>query len=495
MYYTRVPMIDISEKPLRTDALHGYRTVGSRDVFALLGEQLKFLRKKIVVLDDDPTGVQTVHGVPVFTSWETDTVAQAFREDGSMFFILTNSRGMTSEQTKSVHTELAKNLYEAAGREGKEFILVSRSDSTLRGHYPLETMALKTALEDLGYPGFDGEIIFPFFLEGGRFTIGSTHFVREGEQLLPAAQTEFAKDKSFGYSHSFLPNWCEEKTGGVFKAEDVVCVSIEDLRGQQVGKIAAQLEGVFGFGKVVVDSISYEDVAVFMLAFIQALNAGKNFMFRSAAAVTKVLGGISDKSLLTREELSASGTHNGGIVLVGSHVNKTTRQLQALLESGLPLAGIEFDVRTALEDGGLEQEAGRITEEAGALIGSGKTVVVFTSRERLDAGIFDEDEQVLLISRISDAVTSIVSGLEARPAFIVAKGGITSSDVGTKALRVRRATVLGQAAPGVPVWLTGPESKFPGMPYIIFPGNVGDADTLLGIVSMLEEGREYNACV
>ena len=76
-------------------------------------------------------------------------------------------------------------------------------------------------------------------------------------------------------------------------------------------------------------------------------------------------------------------------------------------------------------------------------------------------------------------------GLSIRPGFIIAKGGITSSDVGTKALRVRRATVLGQVRPGIPVWLTGPESKFPEMPYIIFPGNVGEITTLREVVELL----------
>jgi uncharacterized protein YgbK (DUF1537 family) len=57
--------------------------------------------------------------------------------------------------------------------------------------------------------------------------------------------------------------------------------------------------------------------------------------------------------------------------------------------------------------------------------------------------------------------------------------------VGVKALGVVRATVLGQAAPGVPVWRTGPESRFPGLSYVIFPGNVGDVDTLRVIVEKL----------
>ena len=114
-------------------------------------------------------------------------------------------------------------------------------------------------------------------------------------------------------------------------------------------------------------------------------------------------------------------------------------------------------------------------------------MVVFTRRDRLDLDTDEKDRQLEVSVRISDALTSVIEKLTARPAFIIAKGGITSSDVGTKALGVRRAIVMGQIRPGIPVWLTGPESKFPGMPYVIFPGNVGMENTLLEVVEVLME--------
>ena len=77
------------------------------------------------------------------------------------------------------------------------------------------------------------------------------------------------------------------------------------------------------------------------------------------------------------------------------------------------------------------------------------------------------------------------AGILEEPAFIIAKGGITSSDVGTKALKVKKANVLGQICPGIPVWETDDGSKFPHMAYVIFPGNVGDADTLKTAVEKL----------
>ena len=69
------------------------------------------------------------------------------------------------------------------------------------------------------------------------------------------------------------------------------------------------------------------------------------------------------------------------------------------------------------------------------------------------------------------------------------KGGITSSDVGTKALAVKKARVLGQIQPGIPVWQTGAESRFPGTPYVIFPGNVGEDGTLKAAAEVLLGGK------
>lgn len=112
-------------------------------------------------------------------------------------------------------------------------------------------------------------------------------------------------------------------------------------------------------------------------------------------------------------------------------------------------------------------------------------MVVFTRRERLDLDTDDKDKQLEVSVRISNAVTSVVERLTVKPGFIIAKGGITSSDVGTRALHVRKAMVMGQIRPGIPVWKTGPESKFPNMPYVIFPGNVGTEDTLLEAVEVL----------
>jgi uncharacterized protein YgbK (DUF1537 family) len=464
---------------------------------ALIAAELAKTRRKIIVLDDDPTGVQTVHGVSVYTGWSAEDIGAGFDEQRSLFFILTNSRGMTAAETARLHEEIGRTIARTAKKKNRDFILISRSDSTLRGHYPLETQALKTAVEDeSGDLRFHGEIICPFFVEGGRYTAGNVHYVKTGDILVPAAQTEFSGDKTFGYSHSDLTEWIEEKTGGAYKKETVLAVSLEDLRKGDVEVIAGLLKGVDNFGKVIVNALEYGDVQIFCAALCRALDAGKRFIIRSAAALPRVLGGIGDRPLLTRQELSSpvelggkddSGqgeNRRGGLIVIGSHVRKTTRQLEVLLEKK-DITAVEFNTHLVMKDEEFAGEIQRVQKLCNESVEAGKTTVVFTSRNRFDLNTGSREDELKVAIKIAAAVTSFVSNLPGRPRFIIAKGGITSSEIGTKALKVKKALVLGQVLPGIPVWLTGPESRFPNTPYIIFPGNVGEERDLRRIADML----------
>jgi uncharacterized protein YgbK (DUF1537 family) len=459
-----------------------------------IGDELARNRRKIIVLDDDPTGVQTVYGVSVYTGWSEEDIEAGFDEPSSLFFILTNSRGMTAAETARLHKEIGRTITRTAKRKNRDFIIISRSDSTLRGHYPLETQSLKEAVEaESGDFRFHGEIICPFFVEGGRYTAGNVHYVKTGETLVPAAQTEFSGDKTFGYSHSDLAWWVEEKTGGAYKKETVLAVSLEDLRKGDVEAVTALLKGVDNFGKVIVNALEYGDIKIFCAALYRALDAGKRFIIRSAAAVPKVLGGIGDRPLLTRAELSSpvnkddSGrgeNKRGGLIVIGSHVYKTTRQLELLLEKQ-DITAVEFNTHLVTRDEEFASEIRRVQKLCNDSVEAGKTTVVFTCRNRFDINTGSKEDELKVSLKIAAAVTSFVSNLPGRPRFIIAKGGITSSEIGTKALKVKKALVLGQILPGIPVWLTGPESRFPDTPYIIFPGNVGEEGDLRVIADML----------
>lgn len=471
---------------LQASVLNSYKAIDEAAVDQLLNAEIQQNNKKIVVLDDDPTGVQTVHDISVYTNWEKDSIRKGFDEENKLFYILTNSRGFTAEQTTTAHKEIAAVVDEVAKECGKEYIFISRSDSTLRGHYPLETQLLKASYEASTGKTIDGEILCPFFKEGGRFTIDDVHYVKYGEELVPANETEFAKDKTFGYSAATMPAYIEEKTAGAYKAADVTCISLEDIHNMDYDKIEAQLMAVKDFNKIIVNAIDYVDVKVFCVALFRAMAKGKVFMFRTAAAIVKVMGGVSDQPLLSRAQMVVKETTNGGIIVVGSHTDKTTKQVECLKELD-SIEFIELDATLVKDDAAFDAEVERCLAKEEECIKAGKTVCCYTTRALITADTGDKEDDLRLSVKISEAVQSLVGRLSITPSFVIAKGGITSSDVGTKALAVQKANVLGQIKPGIPVWQTGEESKFPMTPYVIFPGNVGEITTLKEAVEVLTE--------
>lgn len=467
--------------------LNGPNTLNRDLLNSLLSESLKNLGKKIIVLDDDPTGVQTVHGVSVYTDWTQESIRAGFEEKNSLFFILTNSRSLTSEESRFLHEEIAHNILAVSMEKGIDFIIISRSDSTLRGHYPLETEVLRQIIEKNSDQCFDGEIICPFFKEGGRYTMDNIHYVAENDRLIPVGQSEFAHDKTFGFVSSHLGEWCEEKSSGEYKKDHMVYISLDSLRTMDIKGILDSLLKVNNFNKIIVNAIDYTDITVFALALIKAVKQGKRFLFRSAASLVRVMGGIPDKPLLTADGLIKKGEKNGGLIVIGSHVNKTTRQLDRLKDNP-DIVFIEFNQHLVFDPEAIKKEMERVSSLCTGHIKNGKTVAVYTRRDRLDLKTADREEQLNISTRISDAVTGTVAMLGARPAYIIAKGGITSSDIGVKALKVKKAVVAGQISPGIPVWLLGAESRYPGLAYIIFPGNVGADNTLKEIFEALNKG-------
>ena len=469
---------------IRFSVTEEYKPIDEKLVDKLLAEEIAKNNRKIVVLDDDPTGVQTVHDIHVYTGWDEESIRKGFLEENNLFYILTNSRGFTEEETTKAHNEIAAVVDKIAKETGKEYIFISRSDSTLRGHFPLETRLLRENYEKNTGKTIDGEILCPFFKEGGRYTIDNVHYVKYGDELVPANETEFAKDKTFGYSAATMPEYVEEKTKGEFKAADVTCISLEDIHNMDFDKIEAQLMAVKDFNKIIVNSVGYADIKVFCVALFRAMAKGKVFMFRTAAAIVKVMGGVTDQPLLTRKQMVVKETQNGGIIVVGSHTNKTTAQVEELKKL-TDIEFIEMDATLVKDEKAFAAEVDRCLKKEEECIRAGKTVCCYTTRALITADTGNKEDELRLSVRISDAVQSLVGRLTVTPAFVIAKGGITSSDVGVKALAVKQANVLGQIRPGIPVWQTGEESKFPLTPYVIFPGNVGEAETLREAVEIL----------
>ena len=469
---------------LNASVLDRYPKVDIAAVQALLEEKCREDRHKIIVLDDDPTGVQTVHDISVYTDWSYDSIKRGFEEKGKLFYILTNSRGFTVEHTTRAHLEIGETAAKVSEESGIDYVIVSRGDSTLRGHYPLETELLARAEEKHRNRAVDGEIICPYFKEGGRFTIGNVHYVKYGNELVPAGETEFAQDKTFGYHCSNLKDYVEEKTGGRYPAREVLDISLEELRSLDYSAITDKLLALHDFGKIVVNAVDACDLKVFCIALYDAMKQGRRFMFRTAAGFVKEFGAVSDRPLLSREEMVAGDRKTGGIIVVGSHTKKTTSQLEEL--KAVPgIRFLEFNSDLVLDEEKFQEEIQSVVRREEELLEQGVTVAVYTKRKLLSLENDSPEAALTRSVKISDAVQSLVGGLKVTPGFVVAKGGITSSDVGTKALKVKKATVLGQVRPGIPVWRTGAESRFPGIPYVIFPGNVGEAETLKETVEIL----------
>ncbi|MGI8636874.1 MAG: nucleotide-binding domain containing protein, partial [Segetibacter sp.] len=303
------------------------------------------------------------------------------------------------------------------------------------------------------------------------------------DQLLPVSDTPFAKDVVFGYQHANLKNWVEEKTKGRVMADEVKTVSIEDIRlgGPQVvrDKLIACAEGSI----CIMNAAGYKDLEVIAMGLMLAERSGKKLLYRTSATIVPIRAGLESGKIFhpKKEDITSA---NGSLVVVGSHVPKTTTQLTWLLKHG-GYESVEVNVGEILLTQQVLSKAQAISRQTDDWITAGKNVVIHTSRS-VEVGI-DVESSLGISAIVSAFLVSIMKGLTVRPKFIVAKGGITSSDLATKGLSAKKALVLGSVIPGVPVWQLDEKSKFPGIIYVVFPGNVGDESALLEVYRKLQD--------
>src|SRR6266566_4838703 len=460
-------------------------------LFAEIQREVAKSKRKLVVIDDDPTGTQTVHDIELLTTWNKPMLAEALQSDERLFYLLTNSRSMPESDAVQLNSETARQLTEAAQETKIDFVVASRSDSTLRGHYPAEIFALERGLTSTPEGHFDGHLIVPAFFEGGRYTINDTHYVATAtsDTLLPASETPFARDRVFGYKTAYLPAWIETKSQGYWQANQVISIGLELIRQGGPEAVATKLQTVAGGMPVVINATGYGDLAVVVLGLLRAEAAGKRFLYRTAAGFVRLRGAVTIKPLLKADEVlgSIQGVKGGGMVVVGSYVPDSSKQLENVL--ALPsVIGIELPVerviRSATDAESVSREVGQQLEAA---IKAGRVGVVYTGRKLVTSA--NPAENLEIGKKVSHALIAALHQVTSRPRFIIAKGGITSHDVAQKGLGAARARVLGQLFPGVPVWRleSGPQSRFEGVPYIVFPGNVGGPESLAQAVKLLSE--------
>ena len=432
---------------------------------------------KIIVLDDDPTGSQTVHSCLLLLRWDVKTLKQGLLDDIPIMFVLSNTRAMTPEQAAATTKEVCHNLKIAIAQTSIDnFLVVSRSDSTLRGHYPIETDVIGS---ELG--GFDAHFLTPAFFEGGRITIDSTHYLAIDGVKTPVAETEFARDSVFSYSHSYLPDYVAEKTQNEIAASDVVRFTLADIRD---GRIDAKLLELKNNQCVVVDGETQADFDLFARAVLMATSKGKRFLFRSAASLLTSLAQLGQQPTPAENMSSYKPTDKPGVVLVGSHVQKTTQQLNKLLKKD-EVVGIEVDVVHLRDRPEAKNEIlNKTLNNLRRVFDEGKSPVVYTSRQELS---FTDIQQRLEFGKeVSALLMDVVQGLPKSIGFLISKGGITSNDVLSVGLNLTAARLLGQILPGCSVIQTEADHpQFPDLPVVLFPGNVGNKDDLVAAWSRL----------
>ena len=443
------------------------------------------MENKIIVIDDDPTGSQTVHGCLLLTRWDVDTLLAGLEDVSPLLFVLSNTRGMDAARAAAVTRVICVNLRAALDRraaQGRALqpILVSRSDSTLRGHYPVETDVIS---ETLG--PFDAHFLVPAFFEGGRVTRDSVHYLMVDGKPVPVAETEFAKDSVFGYRHSFLPDYVEEKTAGRIRAGEVERFVLADVRGDALSRLLALENNAC----CVVDAETQADLNHFAAQLKAAASQGKRFLFRSGASLLTALAALPPQPVAAEDMAAFVREGRPGAVVVGSHVQKTTAQLHELLNQP-GIAPLEIDVAQ------LPEGRARIVEEAvkaaASLHAQGLTPAIYTSR--IERQFADQQQRLAFGEEVSGTLMDIVKRLPPTLGFLISKGGITSNDVLSDGLALKASRVLGQILAGCSV-VKCPDDhpRHPGLPVVIFPGNVGDESALATVYQRLGRSREVRS--
>lgn len=445
--------------------------------------------RQLVVLDDDPTGTQSVAGLPVLTRWSEDDLAWALETEARAVYVMTNSRSLDPAEAAARNREVAEGALRAAARSGRRVDFVSRSDSTLRGHFPLEPDVLSEVLTEAGTPA-DGVLVVPAFGDAGRITVGSVHYAGSDEAgFRPAGETEFAQDATFPYTSSDLRHWVAEKSGGRIPAPDVVPLTLDLVRGG-TDRIADVLVGLSGGRVAVVDVVEETDLRALALGLLRAEAAGRRFIHRVGPPFVRALIGQDVPTPLTAADVSwirtggQAETSRHGLVVVGSHVSQTTRQLDVLRSRRSP-AEVEIDVTTILGP----DRAAHLDQVVTAVVGAMRTgtVVLRTSRTLVRGS--DADSSLEIARSVSDAVVTAVRRTVdlVTPRFVVAKGGITSSDVASRGLGITRAMVRGPMLPGIVSLWEPVEGPAQGIPYVVFAGNVGSRESLADVVDTLSD--------
>jgi uncharacterized protein YgbK (DUF1537 family) len=416
--------------------------------------------RPLVVLDDDPTGVQTLAGVRVLLAWDARRIRAALSGRPAVHLI-TNSRALSPERARALTESAARTAVD--GVAGAHVIL--RGDSTLRGHLLEEYLGLRDALLPGATPPL---LLVPALPSAGRVTIDGVQMLERDGRRVPLHQTEYARDGLFAYRDASLLAWAAERSGGVFPPERGRRLPLGELRAGGAEAVAAALARLAAAGAPAVLAPDVEtvlDLAVVARGYKAALAAGTPALVRCAPAFAGVLAGTTAERLGPIPQ-----ARNGVLVVCGSYVSTTTRQLTGLLE-GRREALVEVDA-VALASPEPGAEIARAAATASERCREGRLAVLATPRERaavartLEAG-----------ARVASGLARAAGAVSPRPTVVVAKGGVTAAVTLHQGFSVDEAEVVGPVLPGVSHWRTG------AIDYLVVPGNVGDDGLLARLVA------------
>ena len=437
--------------------------------------------RRLLILDDDPTGSQCVAGIDVAFDLDPAIPVGVLEGPGSACFVLTNTRALDEQEAVALNRRVLAGVLDG-GVPASGLHVVSRSDSTLRGHVIAEPVAIADELAARGID-VDAFVLCPAMLEAGRFTEGDVHYATVDGEAVEVAETDFARDATFGFTSSDLRAFLEERSGGAVRAADVLSVSLEDIRAG-VDRVREILADARDRRWVVVNATEYTDLEVVAEAMALLEAEGRTFVTRCAPSFVRPLVGQQGARVVDPDSITIpEGRLDHGLVVVGSHVGLTTTQLRAVQQRGT-LAEVEIHVPSVLDER-REHHLAAVAAQATATLRT-SDCVVFTSRDLVRT---DDPAESLAIARsVSDAVVEVVRRVRgAKPAWVVAKGGITSHEVAEKGLGIRRARVEGQFWPGQVSLFSAQEApaEVMGAPYVVFPGNVGGEEALADVVDVL----------
>ncbi len=446
---------------------------------------------KIIIFDDDPTGSQTVYGCPLLLNWDERSLEKVFKHPSQLIFILANTRSLPSALADKKIREICLSLKRFFIRQGyskDDYLYISRGDSTLRGHGVLEPATLA---EELG--PFHATFHIPAFFEGGRTTEDGIHYLNG----IPVHMTDFGRDKLFGFSTSDLAQWIKEKSCGKIEVENILHLGIKQLDMafhnedgfESLLRFLSKLENNIS---VVVDAKFPQHLEILARA-IKKISKEKRFLFRTAASFINALSGLppnpkSTSDLVSLKSKNIDFEYKPGLIMVGSHVQLATNQLEILLKEK-SCEGLEIPVSKLADIFVLDDCQQLILELEGILLskiesilGRKKIPVLYTTREEMQFS--SNSERMNFGLKLAEFMAILVGKITNKLGYIISKGGITTQLLLQKGLHLNQVNLQGQILPGLSIVKTMSDQN--KLPVITFPGNLGNDKTLLESFILME---------